>query len=162
MARAPKQSARPKGKTKGKPRPAGGELPTKEQIIEFIQSSGQKVGKREITRAFSIKGGARIALKRLLAEMVEEGTLAGRRKDLRQRGALPPVTVLEVTGRDDDGDLVARPLAWDEEDGERPSVLLLLHLPAGRGAEQAAEIGIGDRVLARITRLDEADAEGYR
>ena len=162
MARAPKQSARPKGKTEGKPRPAGGELPTKEQIIEFIQSSGQKVGKREITRAFSIKGGARVALKRLLAEMVEEGTLAGRRKDLRQRGALPPVTVLEVTGRDDDGDLVARPLAWDEEDGERPSVLLLLHLPAGRGAEQAAEIGIGDRVLARITRLDEADVEGYR
>jgi ribonuclease R len=162
VARTPKRSDKGRGKPERRPRAAGGsELPTKEQILAFIQEAGHKVGKREIAKAFDIKGGARIALKRVLAEMVEDGTLSGRRKDLRQTGHLPPVAVLEVTGRDEDGDLVARPIAWDDDDGERPNVLLLAHAP-GPGGETAAAIGVGDRVLARITRLDEADVEGFR
>lgn len=160
MARSPKPSTGTKDG--GRSRSTGAELPTKDQILEFIQTAGQKVGKREITRAFNIKGGARAGLKRLLAEMVEDGTLSGRRKDLRQKGALPPVTVLEVTGRDDDGDLIARPASWDEADGEPPVVLLLARLPPGKGSEATAEIGTGDRVLARINRLEERDVEGYR
>lgn len=161
MAHTPKRND--KAKPKRRPREAGGsELPTKEQILAFIQQAASKVGKREIAKAFDIKGGARIALKRVLAEMVAEGTLSGRRKDLRESGHLPPVAVLEVTGRDEDGDLIARPIAWDEADGERPSVLLLAHLPPARGGEAAAAIGVGDRVLARISRLEGSDVEGYR
>ena len=52
-----------------------GGLPTKEQILEFIGSSQDRVGKREIARAFGIKGGARIALKHLLNELAAEGRL---------------------------------------------------------------------------------------
>ena len=37
--------------------------------------------------------------------MSEEGLLKGNRKELREPGALPPVTILEVTGFDDDGEL---------------------------------------------------------
>jgi ribonuclease R len=137
-----------------------GGLPTKEQILEFIGSSQDRVGKREIARAFGIKGGARIALKHLLNELAAEGTLAGNRKELRQRGSVPPVSVLEVTGRDDDGDLVAKPAVWDSEDGDPPSILLLLK-PADQAGDEAA-IGIGDRVLARVERLGEEDVAGYR
>jgi ribonuclease R len=135
-------------------------LPTREEILSFIRSAPHKAGKREISRAFGIKGGARIALKRMLAEMAEDGTLAGNRKDLREKGHLPAVTVLEITGRDADGDLIAKPVAWDSDDGERPTVLVLTHLR--RAAEDVAKIGVGDRVLARITRLEEPDVEGAR
>lgn len=140
--------------------PAPGGLPTREQILEFIQNAQGKVGKREIARAFSIKGGARIALKRLLGEMAEEGSLTGSKKEFKKRGGLPPVAVLEVKGRDEDGDLVAEPVVWDDAEGKRPSVLLLVaHRP---GKDVNAEIGIGDRVLARITELAERDVEGFR
>jgi ribonuclease R len=131
-----------------KRQPLNGGLPTKQQIIEFLSSAQGKAGKREIARAFGVSGGAKIALKRLLAEMAEDGTLAGNKKDLREKGKLPPVTTLEVTGRDADGDLLAKPLHWEEEDGKRPVVRLL---PAESAID--GDIGIGDRVLAKLTRL---------
>ena len=140
--------------------PEPGGLPTREQILDFLGQAQGKVGKREIARAFSIKGGARIALKGLLAEMANEGLLAGGRKEMKKRGSLPTVAVLEVKGRDDDGDLIAEPVVWDETEGSRPQVLLLVaHRP---DRVQDAEIGIGDRVLARITELGERDVDGFR
>jgi ribonuclease R len=128
--------------------PANGGLPSKEQILEFLNSAPGKAGKREIARAFGVSGGARIALKRLLAEMAEDGSLAGDKKHLREKGKLPPVTTLEITGRDDDGDRVAKPLNWEESDGKRPVVRVL----AARDGRDA-EIGIGDHVLARLEKL---------
>jgi hypothetical protein len=128
--------------------PHNGGLPSKQQIIAFINEAQGKTGKREIARAFGISGGAKIALKRLLAEMALEGTLSGDKKDFREKGKLPPTTTLEITGRDRDGDLVAKPLHWEEDDGKRPVVRLLLD-----GSSLAGEIGIGDRVLAKLTKL---------
>jgi ribonuclease R len=143
--------ARPPKKAGGSPAPFktdDGGLPSRQQILAFLSSAQGKAGKREIGRAFGIKGGARIALKRLLAEMAADGTLAGTKKDLREKGKLPPVTALEVTARDGDGDLLAKPLSWDDRDGKRPLVRLLTE---GKG--EGAEIGIGDHVLARLTKL---------
>ena len=51
-------------------------------------AAGAKAGKREIARAFCIKGGDRIALKSLLAEMAEEGLL--RRQPQGLQGARAP------------------------------------------------------------------------
>lgn len=120
-----------------------------------------KVGKREIAQAFGIKGGDRIALKRLLTEMAEERTITGNRKSLRSPGTLPAVSVLEITHRDEAGDLVAKPAVWDAAEGPRPEVLLL---PSRGNAHEAstAEVGIGDKVLARVTRLEGRDVEGFR
>lgn len=128
--------------------PADGGLPSKEQILEFLNSAPGKAGKREIARAFGVSGGAKIALKRLLAEMTDEGALSGDKKHLREKGKLPPVTTLEVTGRDDDGDLLAKPLQWEESDGKRP-VVRVVATRDGRDAE----IGIGDHILARLQKL---------
>ena len=144
---AEKRGKHPK-QSKGTHVPADGGLPSREQIIEFLASAQSKAGKREIARAFNVKGGARIALKRLLAEMAEDGTLSGTRKDLREKGKLPSVTTLEITGRDRDGDLVGKPLHWEDDDGPRPQVRIL---PAERQLD--GEIGIGDRVLARLVKL---------
>jgi len=135
-------------------------LPSREEILTFLREHEGKAGKREIARAFNIKGDARVGLKKLLAEMEAEGSLAGTRKELHEKGKLPPVTVLEVTGRDSDGDLIARPAVWKNTDGEPPAVLVLARRAAG--SERDVTIGIGDRILARVTELKEPDVEGLR
>ena len=135
-------------------------LPAREDILKFITTAGSTVGKHEISRAFSIKGDSRLALKRLLKEMTDKGLLAGNRSDIREKGGLPPVAVLEVTGQDDSGDLIAQPAVWKDEDGERPGVLILTHVPEAQRA--AASLSIGDRVLCQINRLEEPDVAGMR
>ncbi|WP_108659145.1 ribonuclease R [Acuticoccus kandeliae] len=116
--------------------------PTRDEILRFVAESPGRVGKREIARAFGVKGGARIELKNLLAEMADEGLLAKSGKHVGTPGQLPRVTLLAVTGRNDDGELVAEPTQWDE-DGPKPRVTLV-----GKGPAP----GMGDRLLARISQ----------
>ena len=132
-------------------------LPSKAQVLAFIENSPDKVGKREIAKAFGIKGNDKIALKRLLGEMGEDGTLAGNRKDLHQPGSLPPLSTLDITGRDLQGDLVGEPIVWEHAEGERPRVLITkANAPAGEPA-----YGVGDRVLAKISRLNGEAESGF-
>lgn len=130
-------------KRKAEPRTG---LPSKKEIVEFLETTSAKAGKREIARAFGIKGSDRIALKSLLREMADDGLIAGSRRKLTRPGALPAVTVLEIASRDADGEFVARPATWDEEDGPAPRVLMV----ESRG-NLGPTPGLGDRVLARIT-----------
>lgn len=129
-----------------------GELPGKDEILSFVASAGEKVGKREIAKAFGIKGGDRLGLKTLLAEMASEGSLVGNRKHLKQRGQLPAIAVLEVVARDDDGDLVAEPVVWEPDDGPRPRVLVQLSGRVMHGGDGG--LSPGDRFLARIEPRD--------
>ena len=129
-------------------------LPSKDEILDFLSTSETKAGKREIARAFGIKGGAKIALKRTLTEMARDGKIAGNRKSFREKGKLAAVSALEVTGRDGNGDLLAQPLVWDHADGARPQVLIATK-PREPGSDEHV-IGVGDHVLARIILLDEA------
>ncbi len=147
MPRKPKQEAR------------RGSLPSKQEVLDYLRTAPARSGKREIARAFGIKGGDRIALKSLLSEMAGEGLLAGNRKGFKERGHLPPVTVLQIVARDADGELIAEPAVWDAAEGERPRALVLA--PRGRQAGGEAALGQGDRILARVTRLDETDVSGY-
>jgi ribonuclease R len=68
--------------------------------------------------------------------------------------------VLDIVARDADGELVGEPATWDRDEGERPRVLVL----AGRGSARAGApaLGQGERILARITRLEDKDVFGYR
>ena len=119
------------------------QLPTKSQILEWITENPTQTAKRDIAKAFGIKGAARIDLKRMLKELEEEGHLAKRKKSYRDPDRLPPVSVLEVVGPDADGDLYARPMEWQGE-GPEPGILLVL-----RATDPA--LGAGDRLLARLT-----------
>tara|TARA_B100001939_G_scaffold299880_1_gene275541 strand:+ start:44630 stop:46879 length:2250 start_codon:yes stop_codon:yes gene_type:complete len=128
-------------------------FPTKDDILDFLKQSPGKVSKREIAKAFHIRGDDRIRLKKLLKEMTEEGLLdRGHKKQVHVGGELPPITVIEVTGVDRMGDLVARPTNWDES-GPPPPITLFAH-------DKKATLGIGDRALVRLSRHREA-REGY-
>jgi ribonuclease R len=132
------------------------DLPTAEQLIEFIQDSPGKVGKREIARAFNIKGNDRIALKRLLKTLEKDGKLKRSGRVMAKPGELPTITVLEITGRDKDGELIAQPAEWDEaEAGSPPRVLIVAQAATGTRAE-SRPAGVGDRVLAKLAPDNDA------
>ncbi len=130
-------------------------LPSKQDILKFIQDSPSYTGKREIARAFQVKGSDRVGLKLLLREMSNEGFIKGRRKRLSKTGTLPPVTVIEITTRDEDGEFIGVPVKWDENEGAPPRVILLSHRN-----DPGPVPGVGDRILARLTKIDEGDGDG--
>ncbi|MGD9638852.1 MAG: ribonuclease R family protein [Alphaproteobacteria bacterium] len=55
-------------------------FPSKSELLKYIEENPDKVGKREIAKAFSIKGDDRIVLKQLLKELSDEGHLVKKRK----------------------------------------------------------------------------------
>jgi ribonuclease R len=138
-------------------RKSTGGLPSKDELLSFIQGATEKVGKREIARAFNIKGNDRVQLKRMLAELAEEGRLAGNRKAFRRKGGLPPVAVLEIVARDDDGELLAEPVTWSDEEGLRPRARITFR--DRQHSISPSDLGVGDRVLARIVREEEDGEE---
>src|ERR1700761_8316496 len=78
--------------------------------------------KRDLARLTGLKGSDRILLKRLMRELEGEGAIAGKAKrGLTKAGELPDITVVEITGIDADGELLARPLTW-ESNAEPPSI----------------------------------------
>ena len=121
-------------------RPAG--LPSRKQILDFIASSGQPAGKREIARAFGLSGQDKIELKRLLKDMADEGLIdSSPGRAFHKVGGVPKVTVLRVQSVDDSGAVWAVPEQWHAE--TPPPRLRVVE----RGKRSA--LGIGDRVLAR-------------
>lgn len=101
-------------------------MPSRDEILAFVADNPGAAGKREIARHFGITGGARVFLKKLLREMADEGLLEKRQKKLVRAGDLPPVLVALVTARDGDGELIAVPASWDEEEqGTAPSILVI-------------------------------------
>jgi ribonuclease R len=125
-------------------------LPTADQLIDFIKNTPGKVGKREIARAFSIKGGDRIALKRLLKDLEADGKLQRTRRVITKSGELPSISALEIVGRDHDGELIAEPTEWDEDVSGPPPKVLIVAQPAKGTLAEAQPPAVGDRVLARL------------
>jgi ribonuclease R len=117
-------------------------LPSKEQVIEFIQTSETPAGKREIAKAFGLKGEEKIALKRLLRDMADEGLIDGKKTAFHRMGGVPKVTVLRVVDVDE-GEAIAIPDAWSPDDGAPPPRLRLIE------SRKMAALKSGDRVLAR-------------
>ncbi|PTX50099.1 RNAse R [Gemmobacter caeni] len=128
------------------------QLPSKDQIRQWITDNPGLASKRDIAKAFSIKGGpARIELKRLLKEMEQEGGIQKRKRQFREAGTLPPVSILRLLPPDAAGDLFARPNEWEGEDAP------LIHVIARTGDPA---LGQGDRILARLEKV-EGEAHAY-
>nr|WP_164919501.1 ribonuclease R [Hansschlegelia zhihuaiae] len=133
-------------------------MPSRDDLVAFIAQEGGKAGKREIARAFQVKGSDRVELKRMLAELEREGAVDRRGKRLGQAGHLPHVTLADIVGRDPDGELIAQPAEWDEDhSGSAPKILVLT---SSRGRKPDVAPGVGDRALIRVEPLDEFESGG--
>ncbi|GAO40747.1 ribonuclease R [Sphingomonas changbaiensis NBRC 104936] len=121
-------------------RPAG--LPSREQILDFITSSSEPAGKREIARAFGLHGADKVALKALLKDMADEGLIdSAPGRAFHKMGGVPKVTVLRIVDIDEDGQAWAVPERW-EADTAAPKLRI-------RERKKQSALGVGDRILAR-------------
>ena len=129
-------------------------LPSRDELLAFIEESTGPVGKREIARAFNLHGNDRVLLKEMLREIERDGLAnRGRGRRFNPTTRLPAVSVVEITGLDGDGEPLGQPVDWRAE-GPPPRVIML---PEKRGRSGLA---IGDRVLARLTKLGNDRYEG--
>jgi ribonuclease R len=113
------------------------------------------VTKRDLARAFKLKGQERAELRAMIRDLQGDGLIVrGPKRRVRDRGRLPGVAVVEVVAIDDDGELVAEPVATAASgESGRPRI----HLTSpGRG--RAPEIG--DHVLARLIPIDALSYDG--
>jgi ribonuclease R len=124
-------------------------LPTRKQILDFIEQSGQPAGKREIARAFGLHSHDKILLKALLKDMADEGLIdSSPGRAFHKAGGVPKVTVLRIVSVDD-GQVWAQPESWHAD--TPPPKLRVIE----RGRRSA--LALNDRILART----EEAGKGY-
>ncbi|MDP1869034.1 MAG: RNB domain-containing ribonuclease, partial [Bradyrhizobium sp.] len=134
-------------------------FPARDAIVAFIRASTGKIGTREIAREFGLKNADRIELKRILRELADEGLIAKQGKALHEPAALPPTVMADITGRDKDGELIAVPTEWDEEQNGAPPKIRI-HVP--RRPQPGTAAGVGDRALLRVEKPDDGEGAVYR
>jgi ribonuclease R len=127
-------------------------IPSKAELLAFIGSQTGKVGVREIARAFGLRNADRAELKHMLRELADAGEVEGRRNKLHHAGALASVSLVEITTRDSDGELIAVPAEWDENAHGTPPKIRIVSPRRARPQEIA---GIGDRALLKIEETGE-------
>ncbi len=122
-------------------------LPSKDDILAFINESSINVSKREIARAFHIKGEERIWLKGILKEMAEEGLLAQKgRRQVLIKDKLPPVMVCTLTSEfSPDGEPLLEPT--NDEFSPAPKIIL--------DDSRAAKLAPGEQLLVRLRKEDD-------
>ncbi|WP_455481384.1 ribonuclease R [Bartonella sp. B12(2025)] len=128
-------------------------LPNKEEILSFINENPDRSSKREIAKAFNLKGDSRIWLRGILRELKDQNLISKQRKKAINKGKLPSVALVKISERDEDGGFIAHPLEW--ESYPKPNIEILpFHRIKG------INIGIGDHVLAKIFRNKSASYTG--
>jgi ribonuclease R len=136
--------AGPKNKSAG---PTGSGL-TRTALLDAIKRGEGQFGNRELARELRLKGDDKAYLKDALMVLEDEGVITkDNRRNYSLAGALPAVTVVIITGRDEDGELLAAPARDDR--GPAPVIRLAPGEGAGGGGKPA--IGVGDKALVRLS-----------
>ena len=133
-------------RAKPSPRPSKPGLPSKAELIAYLKANSGETARRDIARAFGVKGEARAELRALLKEMDADGSIklkSGKR--VERTGDLPPVAPIDIMSVDDDGDLICMPADWRGDDAPP-----MIRISARRAAKAKPTPGVGDRVLARL------------
>ena len=124
-------------------------LPSRDEVLTYIKENPGRIGKREIARAFGIKGADRGYLNTILKELKASGDVARSGRRVRAPDDLPSVTVIEITGTDSDGETLAQPVPWASD--EKPPTIYVSPSRRGRGRMER-----GDRFLARLKHRGKA------
>lgn len=128
-------------------------FPTREEILQYIQETTGRVGKRELARAFQLDSGQKILLKKELKKLADEGLIErGHGRRFSQPGSLPSVSVVEISGTDIDGEILAKPVNWEFD--APPPVIYMAPMRHGQRA-----LANGERVLAKLERLENVEQD---
>ena len=132
-------------------------LPTEAEILDFIRKSPTRVGKRDIARAFQIKGQDRIHLKTVLRHLKNQGHLAKDREKPRHLRAdsLPPVLIVIAQDINDDGEMTALPRDWPAEQDTPPIIYLV------EDKRRRITLSPGEHALVRLTPIGQARYDAH-
>ena len=124
----------------------GQSRPNIEQIKTYINSTSKPVTRRDVARAFKIKGSDRIWLKKTLRELTGSGevTLSQRRGFSVSSKTVPSVSIIEIIKVLEDGDLLGK---LKKTNDETARIKILISYKSGTPALQ-----VGDHVLAKIQK----------
>ena len=98
MKQARRERAKPSRATTGA-------LPARDELLAFIggektpdgAKTPDRIGKRDIARAFGVKGAAKADLKAMLKDLQAEGEIARGRKSFHTQGRLPATVVADIS-----------------------------------------------------------------
>jgi ribonuclease R len=146
---------------RGAAEPKAAALPSREEVIAFIggapapngEKAPARVTKRDIARAFGVKGEAKEELKLLIKDLQAEGAVARGRKALTVQGRLPSLVVADVAELARDGELIAKPVEWS---GDGPAPRILVRRSHAKRDRSSAP-NVGARVLMRVEFDADAD-----
>jgi ribonuclease R len=136
-------------------------VPTAKQLIGYLAGEASPTGvkpsgrvtKRELARAFRVKGEAKRELKSLIRNLESEGEVRRGRKVLSRQGRLPPMLAADIVERAADGVFIACP-------AEGEDVKTRIRIRAAKvKRERGPAPTLGARVLLRVD-YDEATG-GY-
>ena len=124
-------------------------IPSRDAVLSYIRDHADRVSVSDLAQHFNVRGKDRAALRAILREASAEGVIesSGRRKFIAP-DAMPKVTVLEITGPDNDGELLARPVNWPD-DKPVPNI----YVAPLRGQPHA--LAPGERILAKLEPDDD-------
>jgi ribonuclease R len=131
-------------------------FPTKAKLLDYIEAQHKPVSRRDIARAFHIKGSDRIPMKAMLKELVTEGEVAHEDGSYHKH-TKQELIIVEIYDVDDDGEFVAKPLQWDSKE---PKPEIYIFAPKGPHGRKVAGLRVGDRALVSLHRLDKHSFEG--
>ena len=141
-------------------KPEKSDPPSRADVLAFLSGeaapNGKKpparVSKRDLARAFRVKGEAKGELKTMLRDLEAEGAVKRGRRTLSRQGVLPAMLVADIVERTPEGAFVAAPA----EDDVKARILIR----ASRvKRDRAPSPTMGARVLLRVA-MDEASG-GY-
>ena len=127
--------------------------PSRTEVLAFLSGEAApngkrppaRVSKRNLARAFRVKGEAKGELKTIVKDLEAEGAVKRGRKTLSRQGALPAMLIADITERTPDGAFVAAPA----EDDLAARILIR---PARVKRDNAPSPKVGARVLLRVAR----------
>ncbi len=131
-------------------------LPSHEEIVDFLQKSTGKVGKKDIARAFGVKGADnRRVLKEIIRNLEDTGIIEKATKtSITLTDSLPDICEVEITGMDSKGNYIARPRTFTGEEQQIPQIIIT------EIKKNIDDIEEGDLVLAKLSFVSKTLYEG--
>ncbi|MBQ9089723.1 MAG: ribonuclease R [Alphaproteobacteria bacterium] len=131
-------------------------VPDMSELTAFLNAQSGSISKRQLARAFKIKGDGRTILRHMLKDLQKNGLIerdhTSKNYRILMSGRLPEHCQVEITGQDSMGDLLGRPYQWTAQ--ETPPQIIIVKNKINPPA------GVGDIVQAHVKYISSRLYEG--